>query len=190
MDGMLMAVTLFLCLPLLAVLGLGCLFYCRGKDRRCLAVAAAVLCGSLLLLLGGEVMAGCFGVTWRSLPASVLWTAALVSGFLGLLFTLGCFLPLELPKWPRMVRWTSKLLALVCAGLVIYHAAIFGFLLLVFAWGDKEQVVEYQGQTLVEVDTGFLDPQYDYYAYHSPLFRGSERLYSSNYTHIWGDHEH
>ena len=189
MDGMLMAVTVFACLPLLALLGLGCLLYCRGKNQKHLAAAAAVLCGSLLLLLGGEVILGCFGLTWRNIPASLLWTAALVSGFLGLLLTLGCFLPMELPKWPRVLRWSSKLLALLCAGLVVYHALLFGFLLLVFSWGEKEQVVEYQGQTLLEVDAGFLDPIYDYYEYHGPLFRGNERLYSSQHTHIWGDTE-
>ena len=54
---------------------------------------------------------------------------------------------------------------------------------------SSRKVVEYQGQTLLEVDTGFLDPLYDYYEYHGPLFRGNERLYSSQYTHIWGDYE-
>lgn len=186
MDGMLMAGTLFLCLPLLALLGIGCLFYCRGKNRRHLALTAAVLCDSLLFLLGGEVLLGCFGLTWRNLPAAFLWTVALISGFLCVLLTLGCFLPLELHRWPAALRWGTKITALVCAVLVVYHAAIFGFLLLVFAWGEREQVVEYQGQTLVEVDAGFLDPLYDYYAYHGLLFRGSERLYSSS-THIWGD---
>lgn len=189
MDGMLMAVTFIFCLPLLALLGLGCLLYGRGKDRRHLAIAAAVLCGSLLLFLGGEVILGCFGLTWRNLPASFLMTAALGSGFLGLLLTLGCFLPMELPKWPRVLRWSSKLLTLICAGLVVYHALLYGFLLLVFALRDQEQVVEYQGHTLVEVDTGFLDPQYDYYEYHGPFFQGNERLYSSQYNHIWGDTE-
>ena len=189
MDGILMAATFFVCLPLLALLGVGCLLYCRGKNRRHLAVAAAVLCGSLLLLLGGEVVLGCFELTWRNLPETLLWMTALVSGFLGLLFILGCFLPLELPKWPRLLRWSSKLLALVCAGLVVYHAVLFSFVLALFAQGEKEQVVEYQGQTLVEVDVGFLDPLYNYYAYHGPLLRGSERLYSSQYTHIWGDTE-
>lgn len=189
MDGMMMAVTLFLCLPLLAILGLWCLFYCRGKNRRHLTAAAAVLCGSLLILLGGEVILGGVGLTWRNLPAVVLWTAALVSGLLVLLLTLACFLPLDLPKWPRVARWSSKFLALICAGLVAYHAMLYGFILMVFAWGEKEQVVEYQGQTLLEVDTGFLDPLYDYYEYHGPLFRGNKRLYSSQYTHIWGDHE-
>jgi len=189
MDGMLMAATLFVCLPLFALLGLGCLFYCRGKNRLHLALAAAVLCDSLLLLLGGKVLLGYFDLAWRSLPVAVLWTAALISGFFCVLLTLGCFLTLELPRWPSALRIVSKVLALVCAGLILYHAALFGFLLLVFGWGEKDQVVEYQEQTLVEVDTGFLDPQYDYYAYHSPLFRGRERLYSSSYTHIWGDND-
>lgn len=189
MDGMLMAVTFFVCLPLLALLSLGCLLYGRGKDRKHLAIAAAVLCGSLFLFLGGEVILGCFDLTWRNLPAAVLMSTALGSGFVGLLLTLGCFLPMELPKWPRVLLWSSKLLSLVCAGLVVYHALLYGFLMLMFALRDEEKVIEHQGQVLVEVDTGFLDPIYDYYEYCGPLFRGNERLYSSQYTHIWGDYE-
>ena len=48
---------------------------------------------------------------------------------------------------------------------------------MMFAFGDTEKVVEYQGQTLVEVDDGFMDPHWSYYVYHGPLVRGRERVY-------------
>ena len=40
---------------------------------------------------------------------------------------------------------------------------------------------EHQDQPLVEVDDGFLDSHYSYYAYYGPLVRGMERIWESPY---------
>lgn len=69
-------------------------------------------------------------------------------------------------------------------GAVLFFAAVvllvtlwLGPLVLAFAYGNPERIVEYQGQTLLEVDDGFLDPHWSYYVCHGPLFRETERLY-------------
>ena len=55
--------------------------------------------------------------------------------------------------------------------------ATLGTLLLSFSGPGLEREVEYRGVTLVEVDRGFLDPDYRYYSCRGPLLRGSRPLY-------------
>lgn len=162
---------------LLALVGLGCLFFCRGRNRRYLAWTAGVFIAALVLFIGGEVLLGLCGLTWRNLPAGLLCMVILLSGVIGILLTLGCFLPLKMPEVAPVLRWAVKGAALLCAGLVIYCALFFGVLLVAFVYGGEERVIEYQGQTLVEVNDSFLDPIYNYYEYHGLLVRGSEPLY-------------
>ena len=175
---------------LLAVIGLGCLLYCRGKNRRHLAWCAGIFISALALLFGGEVLLSLWGLTWRNLPGGVLCAIIMFSGAVGILLTLGCFLPLELPDVAPVLRWAVKGTALLSAGLVLFYALTFGTLLAVFGFGGSEQVVDYQGQALVEVEDGWLDTVYEYYEYHGPLVRGNHCLYTSPFTHIWGDSEH
>ena len=53
---------------------------------------------------------------------------------------------------------------------LIFPMALSGFWVLALmgialVYGNSERVVKYQGQTLLEVDKGFLDPWYSCYAY-------------------------
>ena len=64
---------------------------------------------------------------------------------------------------------------------LIFPMALSGFWVLALmgialVYGNSERVVKYQGQTLLEVDKGFLDPWYSCYAYCGPLVRGTERV--------------
>lgn len=172
---------------LLALTGLGCLLFYRGKNRRYLAWTAGVFTAALLLLLGGEALLGLFGLTWRNLPAGLLCAAVFLSGAAGIFLILGCVLPLEPPETAPALLWIGKGLLTACAGLVLWYGLCFGPLLAAFAFGGEERVLEYGGQTLVEVDDSFLDPIYNYYEYHGPLVRGSERIYSRLPARIDGD---
>ena len=69
---------------------------------------------------------------------------------------------------------------------LIFPMALSGFWVLALmgialVYGNSERVVKYQGQTLLEVDKGFLDPWYSCYAYYGPLVRGMERIWESPY---------
>lgn len=171
---------------LLALVGAGCLIFCRGKDRRYLARTACVFVPILILFLGGKLLLGMFSLTWRNLPAGLCCAVLLVSGALGVLFTLGCFLPLEMPEVAPVLRWTAKGLTLLSAGLVLHCALVYGVILLAFGYSGGERVLEYRGQTLVEVDDSFLDPIYNYYEYRGPLVRGKEPVYKHQYSRLDG----
>lgn len=171
---------------LLALAGGGCLIFCRGTGTRYLARTAWVFATSFILFAGGNLLLERFGLAWRNLPSGVFCAVLLISGALGVLFTLGCFLPLEMSEVAPVLRWTVKGLALLSAGLVLYCALVYGVLFAVFAYGGGERVLEYQGQTLVEVDDSFLDPIYHYYEYHGPLVRGSEPVYERQYSRLDG----
>lgn len=161
----------------LAVVGLGCLIYCKGKYRRYLARTAVVFLGALVLWGGGGVLLGFFHMTWRNAPAAAICGVLLVSGWVGIILTLVCFLPMELPSMPEAMRWAAKASVTFFAAVVLLVTLWAGPLGIAFAFDNKEQKIEYQGQTLLEVDDGFLDPHYSYYVYHGPLVRGKERVY-------------
>lgn len=162
---------------ILALVAIGCLSRCRGKNRRHLAWAAGVFLTALVLFFGGLILLGFFRMTWRSLPSMILLGTLLVSGWMGIVLTMGCFLPMEWPGIPAPLRWVSKGAALLFATVVILETLWFGPLLIVWGFGGEERVVEYEGKTLLEVDESFLEPDYRYYLYHGPLVRGTERLY-------------
>ena len=51
-----------------------------------------------------------------------------------------------------------------------------------FDWDQQlEPETDFLYQPLVEVDDGFLDSHYSYYAYYGPLVRGMERIWESPY---------
>lgn len=172
---------------LLALAGLYCLLTCRGRQRRYLAWTAVVFAAALLLLLGGGLLLGQFDLAWRNLPAGVFCAILLLSGTLGVLFTLVCFLCQEMKELAPVLRWAVKGLLVACAGAVLYVAWVYGSILIVLEYSGGERVLEYQGQTLLEVDDGFLDPIYNYYVYHGPLVRGSEAVYERQYTRLDGN---
>ena len=128
-------------------------------------------------------------MTWRCLPAILLCVVILFSGILGIWFTLACFLPLELKELAPVLRLASKAAALICGALLVFYALTFGTLVAVFGFGGEERVVMYEGQKLVEEEDGWIDTIYDYYEYHSPLFRGRERLFSTSYERLQGIEE-
>lgn len=172
--------------PLMALAALGCLFWCRGRNRRYLAWAAGVFLGVLALFFGGMILLGFFGLTWRNLPALILCTVLLVSGWAGIVLTLACLLPQEWPELAPVLRWTVKGGALLLSSVVLITTIWFGPIFIAFGFGGGERVIQYQGQTLVERMEGFLSPDYSYYSYRGPLVRGTERIWSGP-THIWGD---
>lgn len=173
--------------PVLALAGLGCLTYCKGeRHHRHLVWTAAVFLGALALFFGGNIILGSFGLTWRNLPSAILCITLLISGWVGIVLTLACLLPMEWPDAAPVLRRAVKGAVLFFAAVVLFVTLWLGPLLLAFAFGDSEQVVEYNGRTLVERMEGFLSPDYGYYEYHGLLFRGTERIWSGP-THIWGD---
>lgn len=176
----------FVAVPLLLVAGVTCLVCCRGTNWRHLVRVSKIFVGCLALLLGGEVLLGFFQLTWRNLPGGILAAGILVSGILWVLLVLGCLLPAEMREVAPVLRWGLKGTTLLCAALVVYTAVFFGGLVAAFAYGQDERVIEHQGQTLVEVEDGWLDTVYEYYEYHGPLVRGSRRLYDSMYEPLDG----
>lgn len=177
-------------LAALAVTGLAvlaCLLYGRGKARRGLLRAAVIFFGALVLLAGGGVVLGAMGLAWRNWPVRILTLVLTVSGVLGVLFTLGCLLPMEMDGMAPALRRTLKGAVLACAGLTLWCTLMVVGLLALFSFGGEERILEYGGQTLVEVDRSFLDPLYDYYAYHGPLVRGRVSLYGTQHTRLDGN---
>lgn len=162
---------------LLAVVGIGCLIRCRGKNRRYLAWTAAVFLGAFALFFGGIFLLDRFGLAWRNAPAAALCAVLLVSGWAGIVLTLACALPMEWPNVPQFLRWPAKGLVVLCAAVLLVVTLWIGPMGILFVYGDSERVMDYQGQKLVEVDDGFMDPHWSYYVYHGPLVRGIERLF-------------
>ena len=163
----------------LALTGLYCLFFCKGETNyRHLTWTAAVFLGAAGLLIGGDALLGCFDLAWRSAPSAVLFGVMLVSGWIGVVFILGCFLPLEIPQFHRYLRRGLKAAVLFFGVLVLLVSLWVGPIMFMFVYGDTERVLEYQGQTLLEVDDGFMDPHWSYYVHHGPLVRGKETVWN------------
>lgn len=169
--------------PLLALAGVGCLALYRGPHRRKLVWTAAVFLTALTLFFGGNILLGFFRLTWRNLPAGVLCLVLLLSGWTGIVLTLMCILPQKWKEVAPVLRVGVKAAVSFFAGLVLLVSLWFGPMLLAFAYGSRDQVVDYQGQRLVERMEGFLAPDCNYYVYHGPLLRGTERVYA---VHIGG----
>lgn len=164
-------------LPILPGVGVTCMFRCGERERRHMVWSAAVFLGALALWIGGNLLLGIFGLTWRGVSVGVLLGVVLVSGGVWITQALAFLLPNR--DFPHLVlgfRWAAKGIVLLLAGAVLL------IMLFLFAFAcaligdDARSVVEYQGQTLVEVDEGFLDPWYSYYVYCGPLVRGTERV--------------
>lgn len=183
MEGII-AVAAWIASPLMALSALGCLLFCRKAPRKNLLWASGIVAGAALALLGGGWLLGQFGLAWRDLPGGI-FAAIMIIGWLAVnLLTLGCFLPLELPDLAPVLRWGMKLTVVACACLSIYVTLSFGALIAVFSFDNQERVLSYQGQTLIETDEGFLDPEYHYYTYHGLLVRGRESLYGVQMEHL------
>ena len=172
--------------PVLGLAGLYCLLFCKGEEHyKHLVRTAAVFLGAAGLLTGGGAVLGLFGLAWRSGPSVVLFGVMLVSGWIGVALTMACLLPRQWPVVGVVLRRAVKGGLQFLAVLVLLVSLWQGPFLMMFAFGDMERVVEYQGQTLLEVDDGFMDPHWSYYVYHGPLVRGKERVYDE-YSPLWG----
>lgn len=165
--------------PVIAAAGIFCLAKCGGKDCKHLALTAAVFLACLVLLLGGSALLGHFGLAWRNLPGAMLCLGLLISGLLGVVLTLGCFLPMEMPDLAPVLRWVMKTALLLSAAVVLFYAITFGPIFTALAFEGDERVVTYEGQRLLESEDNWLDTVYEYYEYHGPLVRGNQRLYHS-----------
>lgn len=164
--------------PVLGLAGLYCLLFCKGEEHyKHLARTAVVFLGAAGLLMGGDFLLNRFGLAWRSGPSAVLFGVMIVSGWIGLIFIMACLLPRPWPLMGVVLRRTVKGALLFLAVLVLLVVLWLGPILMMFAFGDTEKVVEYRGQTLLEVDDGFMDPHWSYYVYHGPLVRGKKQIY-------------
>lgn len=179
---------LYVAMPLTAFFILACLVVCQGTNRRHLAWAAGIALAALVLLVGGNRVLDLFGLAWRNRPAGGLCILLFLSGLLAILLMLGCLLPAELRDLAPVLRWLLKGLALSCAGLTVCFTLFYGGFFAALAYGGGEQVVEFEGQTLVEVEDHWLDTVYEYYDYRGPILRGAEMRYSSVEGHIWENH--
>ena len=180
MEGYLvdaLPVLMVLGISVLAVTGVGCLIWGKGRRRRYLVWTAAVFLGTLGLYFSGLLLLSCFGLTWRNLPTLVLWGVALLSGWAGTILIPVCFWSVEMPEQSVILGRAAKAAVAFFAAVVLFVTLWLGPLVLAFVYGSPERVVEYQGQTLLEENDGFLDLHYSYYAYHGPLFRGAERVW-------------
>ena len=188
MDGLsqMMFTLAALGVPVLGLAGLYCLLFCKGEEHyKHLVRTAAVFLGAAGLLTGGGAVLGLFGLAWRSGPSVALFGVMLVSSWIGVVLTVICLLPRQWPMTGVVLRRAVKGAFLFLAVLVLLVSLWLGPFLMMFAFGDTERVVEYQGQTLLEVDDGFMDPHWSYYVYHGPLVRGKERVYDE-YSPLWG----
>ena len=158
----------------LVVIGVGiwCLRNCEGKARKYLVLDSIVFLVTLALHFGGSIVLGFLGLTWRNVPGAVLWTVLVGSFLIWIVLALCCFLPQT-----GEIGWVNQGIVILFAVVTFLVVLWVGLIVLAFGYGETEKVVEYHGQTLLEVDDGFMDPHWSYYAYHGPLVRGTERIY-------------
>ncbi|RHR09051.1 hypothetical protein DWX58_09075 [Pseudoflavonifractor sp. AF19-9AC] len=148
----------------------------RDKRLLCLGLVSAVPVG---LLAGGNLLLKPFDLAWRNLPgglmaaAGILCLVAVVIGAAARVVT--C--PME--RRSLGARAAVRITVLAGAAIFLYYFLVLAPWAACFTYAGQERMITYKGQTLLEVDNSFLDPMYDYYTYHGPVFRGAELLYSS-----------
>lgn len=151
-----------------------------GQTGRCRALRwpLAVTGGALLLLAGGGWLLGRFGLAWRNLPANILMLSAIIGGAVCAIMTVLCMADIQ---WKSVPLWLLSTGAVtVCALALCAFLLLFGVLTAAFGFGRADRTVEYRGELLVEEDVSWTHPNFDYYRYYGPLFRGSEWLFSSS----------
>lgn len=148
----------------------------RDKTLLRMGLMSAVPVG---LLAGGNLLMKPFDLAWRNLPGGLMAIASFI-GIVAVLFGTA-WRTLTRPMEGRSLGAQAVTRITVLAGTAVF---LFYFLILApwaacFTYAGQERMITYKGQTLLEVDNSFLDPMYDYYTYHGPVFRGAELLYSS-----------
>ena len=141
---------------------------CGERSRRLLMLTLGLLAAALVLRLAGSwVLAAC-GLAWRGWVCSLLGLACLLLAGVGIFQTLDCWLaPGCVHRLPTQILVGISALTLLG---VLVTLGLPGW----FLSHCPERVLDWEGQTLVQVDHGFLDPDYSYYMYCGPLVRGSE----------------
>lgn len=160
---------------ILVIIGVGiwCLWNCEGKARKYLVLDTIVFLVTLALHFGGSIVLGFLGLAWRNVPGMVLWMILVGSFLIWIVLALCCFLPQT-----DEIGWVNQGIVILFAVVTFLVVLWVGLIVLAFGYGGTEQVLEYQGQTLVERMEGFLSPDYSYYKYYGPLVRGTERLWN------------
>lgn len=167
--------------PILGVISIGYLLHCDEKRRRRLVWTAAIFLGVLFLMIGGSFILGCFGLAWRGVSWGVLLGTLVISGWVGTSLLMDGFLRGEWLGIPLILRWAVKSVVVLLTGAVLIVSMFLFIIACALAGDDARSVVEYQGQTLIEVSDGWLDPHYSYYEYRGPLVRGRERVYDQQW---------
>lgn len=155
---------------LMICIGIGCLRSCEGKLRTCLFWDTVVFLATLALHFGGYIVLGFFGLSWRNLPGAVLWMVLVGSFLVWIILALYCFLPQK-----DEIGWVNQGIVTLVAAAAFLGVLWLGAIVLAFGYGETEQVLEYQGKTLVWEYGPFADY---YYEYHGPLVCGSKRFYN------------
>lgn len=167
-------------LPVLTVAGFVHMKRCEEKEQRQMRWAAYVFLGALVLLAGGWLVMGRFGLIWRAAPTAVLMGTMLVSDWVWIGLMLYHVLCGEWPGTPPVWRWTVKSMIALFATAALLMSLVWWTVLCALFGEGLNQVVEYQGQTLVEVVDGLLEADhYSYYRYYGPLVRGTEPVYEN-----------
>lgn len=127
----------------------------------------------VLVLLSGQTVLAQWGLAWRS----TVKTPCAVGYACGFWLTM---IQLGAAMWRRADRWERFAVAGRCAAiaatvlLCTYVSWWVLFCSLFWAGGDRDVVIH--GERMVEEQI-WMD--WDYYAYHGSVVRGSERIYSS-----------
>ena len=171
-------VSAFLCCPVLFLIALD--RACFGRDRwsRMLRWGLVLLALAALVLLGGEDVLKQQGLAWRNNPEALLTGLFLLIGTFCILFTAGATSQV-LRRFRTAVRLPTQMAlwiaALLTAGLLLFWSAMG----IGFGCSGEERVVEYQGETLLEVRDSILGLRYEYYRYAGPLVRGKVQVHWS-----------
>lgn len=131
---------------------------------------------ALPVLVGGTggMLLSAGGLAWRScvkLPCALSY----VAGILMLLVWAGEFLWRQIAWWKPVIREIGHCVILAAVALLLLVLGWYGLLFgAIWAGSDREVVI--REERMVE-EQSWMD--WDYYAYHGPLTRGSKRIYSS-----------
>lgn len=150
--------------------GIGCLRSCEGKLRICLFWDTVVFLTALALHFGGYIVLGFLGLSWRNQPGAVLWMVLVGSFLVWIILALYGFLSRN--DW---IGWFNKGVVTLVAAAAFLGVLWLGLIVLAFGYGKTEQVLEYQGKTLVWEYDPFTSY---YYEYHGPLVCGSKGFYN------------
>ena len=165
--------------PVLVMVGIVKLLSRVGIGKRALAVTGWMFLACAGLLGVNGILSLTAGIVLREVPMLVLLAIGGLTGVLYLLTAAEVYVLKNIAGGNRWIVGAVKsglllLLALLCAFVlfVAFAGLVFGNVV-----GGEIRTVEYEGQMLVERNTGFLDFYYEYHTCYGALFRGAELLY-------------